>query len=388
MRILILHSQYLSGPASGENRVVEDECRLLEGAGHEVRSLTPTPEAEGKVSSLRVAGEAIWSRRWANEVARVISEFRPDVAHCHNLWPVLSPAIIRVLERMNVPTVMTLHNYRLMCLPGTFLLDGAICERCLGSSTLSGVRYRCYRDSVAASGVLATSIQLHRAVHSFDGIDRFLAVSAFVKAKYVQAGFAPDRVSIKPNFSWPMTIRRGAGDYCLYLGRLAHEKGVDTLLEAFRGRTEELVVVGDGPEAERLRSSAPPNVHFRGLLRPDEIDDVLSRASAVLVPSIWYEPAPRSVVEAFAAGIPVVASRIGGLPELVRDGESGFLVGPGDSAAWAAAVDRLGRPGEAERLGEGAWRLWDEYYRPERALENLESEYAAVVAAASSGTPG
>jgi len=273
---------------------------------------------------------------------------------------------------------MTLHNFRLMCLPATFLRKGQICEDCLGRLPWPGVVHGCYRGSRAQSAVLATSLVLHRRLGTFERVRRFIAVSGFVRDKHVEAGFDPSRVVVKPNFAWPGPLREGPGRFFLFLGRLSREKGVATLLSAWREDLGRLLVVGDGPEAPRLRRLAPGGVEFRGTVSPEAPRRLVAQARAVLVPSIWYEAFSRVVVEAYAAGVPVVASRIGALPEVIEDGVTGLLAEPGDPASWAAAVERLCDDRLSDRLGEGAYRAWAARYTPEANLRRLEEIYAAA----------
>lgn len=382
MRVLILHSRYRSGVVSGENSVVDDETRLLRDAGHEVVVVSPEAPTGGALDLLRAGTSAVWSRSAARDVARTIRTERTDVVHVHNLFPNLSPAVLRAARDAGAAVVMTLHNYRLMCLPADFLRDGRVCELCLGRLPWRGVVYRCYRDSVLGSGALASSLALHRAAGSFDAVARYLAVSEFVKAKHIEGGMPSDRIVVKPNFAWPATLRRGAGEYFLFAGRIAPEKGVRTLLRAWDlGASAPLKVVGDGPEAAELRRVAPPGVEFIGRVSREEVAELLTGARALLVPSRWYEGAPRGIVEAYAAGVPVLANRIGGLRDIVPNGISGMQLPVDDASAWSRAVTELGDDRLSNRLGEGATRLWNELYTPALGLANLEAAYREALAA-------
>ena len=372
MRISILHSRYLSGPVSGENRVVEDEARLLREAGHYVRVWSPS--AEDLKSRLQLGARAVWSRKASVELRRLIEGDRIEVVHCHNLFPMLSPSVLRT-GSLGASVVVTLHNYRLLCLPATFLRDGRVCEACLGKLPWRGVRYRCYRNSTLASGSLAASLSIHRALRTFEQVKLFLAVSGFVRAKHIAGGFAPERIVVKPNFAWPTERRRGAGEFFLYLGRLSPEKGLHGLLKAWPRKAGRLVLAGDGPEHRRLREVAPPEVEFRGPLGPQEAAETLRRARALVLPSLSFEGSPRTVPEAYAAGVPVVASRSGALPELVDHGVTGLLALPGDPSSWRDAIGSLSDDREVKRLSDGAWQAWRERYSPERGLEALEASY-------------
>jgi glycosyltransferase involved in cell wall biosynthesis len=375
MRILVLHSRYLSGGVSGENRVVDDETKLLREAGHQVWLWDPTPTTTSGLQLLRVGVKTIWSTSAVTKVRELIRQTRADIVHCHNLFPELSPAVLREASSQ-AAVVMTLHNFRSLCLPATFVRDGRVCEDCLGRLPWPGVVHGCYRGSKAGSAVLASSLALHRTLGTFDRTTLYFAVSEFIKQKHVQAGWAHDRISVKSNFAWPSRRREGSGEYFLYLGRLSAEKGISTLLEAFEELPAPLIVVGDGPQADELRAmTSSPSIHFRGAVSPSEVDSLLRRARALLVPSIWYEGQPRGILEAYAAGVPVVASDIGGLPEAVVDGVTGFLVPAGNPKPWMRAVERLLEDAEAERLADGAWLRWHERYTPEQGLEGLESAY-------------
>ena len=267
MRILILHSRYVSGDASGENKVVDDEFRLLREAGHEVLVWAPSPDTTGALGYLRAGMSAMWSSRAAREVARVQRRDGIEVVHVHNLFPALSPAVIRSARSAGAAVIVTLHNYRLMCLPANLLREKRVCEECVGHLPWRGVAHGCYRDSVVGSAVLASSLALHRSLGTFDAVSRFLAISEFVRRKHIEAGIHPARITVKPNFTWPTAPREGPGTYFLFLGRLAPEEGVDTLLQAWEidKPALPLVVAGDGPDAEALRRAAPPGVEFAGL---------------------------------------------------------------------------------------------------------------------------
>jgi glycosyltransferase involved in cell wall biosynthesis len=379
VRILILHSRYLSGAASGEKRVVDDEARLLIEGGHQVDVWDPVPASAHGLRLVGTAARAIWSTEATARVRRLIRRSKAEIVHCHNLFPLLSPAVLRVASREGAAVVMTLHNYRLLCLPATFIRDGRVCEDCLGRTPWPGVVHACYRDSTLGSAALATSLSLHNAFHTFDRVTKYLAVSGFVRLKYVEAGWPDDRIEVKSNFAWENPKREGPGRYFLYLGRLSPEKGIATLLSAWRRSSARLLVVGDGPTEAALKADAPPNVEFRPTVSPAEVPALIQEARALLLPSVCYEAQPRVILEAYAAGVPVLASDLGALPEAVPP-DSGLLVAPGDAGAWANAVERLLDDRESERLGEGAWRLWRDRFSPERALQNLEDAYRRAAA--------
>lgn len=383
MRVLVLHSRYLSGDVSGENRVVDDEAHVLREAGHDVRVFSPSPETAGRADLLRTAGSAVWSRAAARDVEAQVRADAIDVVHVHNLFPTLSPAVLRAASKGGAAIAMTLHNYRLLCLPATLMRDGRPCEDCLGRTPWPGALHACYRESRAGSAVLAGSLTLHRAIGSFDLIDRFAAVSALVRATHVRGGIPAERIVVKPNFAPPSGTRSGAGSGFLFLGRLTPEKGVRVLQDAWArlpdGRPE-LVVVGDGPEAATLRARSVPGVRFAGEVPATQVSALIASARAVLVPSLWEEPAvPRVVLEAFAAGVPVVVADRGALPDGVQDDRSGYVVPAEDADAWAERVGRLADDATCERLGAGALERWSDAFSPASGLVALEEVYEEAI---------
>jgi glycosyltransferase involved in cell wall biosynthesis len=376
MRILVLHCRYASGVVSGENRVVEDERRVLFEGGHEVDVWSPDPTIDDLSTRLRAGVDAVWSARADRVVEQRLAQVRPDVVHLHNLYPWISPSVIRTISRAAVPMIMTLHNYRLICLPATLVRGGKICEACVGHVPWRGVVHRCYRNSLPGSATLTASLTLHRQIQTFDRVGLFLAVSEFVRRKHVGAGMSEERIKTKPHFAWPTERREGAGEYFLYVGRLSPEKGVSSLVRAWKSEFGRLLIVGDGPQREHLRRLATSaGISFLGPAEPDKVAALVSRARAIVVPSSCYEGAGRTVIEAYAAGVPVIASDLGGLPEVVRHGRSGVLVRHDDLAAWRRAFQQLGDDSESQRLGGGAHDLWSSEFTPARGLRNLEAAY-------------
>lgn len=382
MRILVLHNRYRSGDTSGENRVVRDETALLREAGHEVVSWEPEPDVETPTERARAAVDAVWSGRAARRVRALVEGHEIDVVHAHNLFPSLSPAVLRAARDAGAAVVVTLHNYRYLCLPGTLIRDGRACDVCVGHVPWRGVVHRCYRDSRAGSATIATSLTLHRSFSSFDAVDRFAAVSGFIRDTYDRVGFAPERIVVKPNFAPQVPARDGPGEGFIFIGRLTPEKGVDTLLEAWQGAgddLETLTVVGGGPSEAELRATAPPGVRFLGDVPAEQVPALIRSARAVMIPSRWDEAAvPRVALEAYASGVAVISSERGALPEGVVHGETG-LIAPADApAAWRDAAASMAIDGSGERLGRGALAMWRQRYAPDAGLKALEALYFAA----------
>jgi glycosyltransferase involved in cell wall biosynthesis len=339
--ILIVHNRYRQ--PGGEDAVVEAEASLLRAHGHHVSLLeVGNDDVRSSGHLLRTAIEAPYSLSMRSEVSRRIRESAADIVHAHNTFPRISPSIYDACAAAQVPVVQTLHNYRLLCPAATMVREGAICERCATGLPVDAVRFGCYR-SRPESLVAAATVALHRARGTWrTRVSGFIALTQFARAKFVAAGLPADRVFVKPNFSpampaSPMARRREA----LFVGRLSEEKGLRTLIEAWRRVEWPLRVIGDGPLASELAAIAPAHVAFEGWRPATDARRAMEEASFLILPSEWYEGLPMVVVEAFARGLPVVASRIGGLPELVRDGWNGVLVEPRDARALAERVNEL-----------------------------------------------
>jgi glycosyltransferase involved in cell wall biosynthesis len=320
------------------------------------------------------------SRRGIKAVARA---FRPDVAHLHNIYHQLSPSVLAPLRELAIPIVMTVHDYKLIC-PSYLLLDhGKVCEACLGGHFRHAVARRCKDDSLMASAVLAVETAVHRRANAYDPVQLFICPSRFLAGKIAEAGVFPDRLRVLSNFIAARTIAPKArpGGGVVYVGRLSHEKGVDVLVEAMgRLGQQRLDVVGDGPERARLEAlaaaSAPGRVCFHGAVPKGRVLDLIRSAAVAVMPSRCHENQPMAVLEAFACAVPVVATQLGGLPELVQQDQYGQSVPADDPAALAGALDRLlSDPERAFRIGQAARRHAERQFAPERHLEQLEGLY-------------
>jgi len=386
MRVLILHSQYASGALSGENRVVADEVEMLRRGGHDVEVLDPSAD---QFSAPALAARSLASIGIARAVRDRVRADGIEVVHCHNLYPSLGARVLRSASEAGAGVVLTLHNYRLMCLAATFYRDGHVCEDCLGRSTLPGVLHACYRSSRTQSAVLTASLSFGKVGGWVSSVHRFLAVSEFVRMKHMEAGLPGERIIVKRSAVSASIRRERAGTYFLVLSRLSAEKGVAELVRTWTADFGKLRIVGDGPERATIEGLAHSrDVHLERPVAPDEIPTLMADARAVIVPSVCYESQSRVVVEAYAAGVPVIASRIGGLPEIVTDGETGVTVEPGDGQGWAAATKLLSDDDVSIRYGLAAYARWRADFSPERGLAMLESAYAeALEEKARSGSP-
>ncbi|HEX3613432.1 MAG TPA: glycosyltransferase [Sporichthyaceae bacterium] len=393
LRVLVVHNHYRSEQPSGEDRVVEQEIALLRGAGVQVAEFTRHSDdiaAMSAVGRARVIAEIPWSRRAGRAFAARLRQVRPDVVHVHNTFPMITASVIAAANDAAVPVVATLHNYRLVCPPGTLHRAGRTCDDCFGRAfPWPAVRHGCYRDSGPATLPLAVATALNRR-RWWTGVDRFFAISAAQRQLLVAAGMPADRLLVKHNFvPAPPVVRADAGEYFLYLGRLAEAKGVRLLMAAWDRLTADgtgaglpLVIAGSGDlEAEVTAWAGDrPDVRFLGLQNRDECARLTARARAVVTPSEWPETFGLVVVEAAAAGVPAVAAAHGAFVELIDAGQSGLLHEPGDPDALCAALRTVADPATSVRLGQAARARWSAGFSEPVATARLLAGYRGVLA--------
>jgi glycosyltransferase involved in cell wall biosynthesis len=382
MRILLVHNRYKF--AGGEDVVVGAEKTMLEEHGHEVSLLeADNAEISGALTQVATGFSAIYSRIARRRVAAEMTRFRPSVMHVHNFLPLLSPSVYYAAREAGVAVVQTLHNYRLICPGGGLLRKGSICEQCLGKAIPTpGVLHACYRDSRAATGSVAAMLVLHRMLRTWGTmVDAYIALTQFGREKFIQGGLPPDRLFVKPNFVHSATPPgQGDGGFALFIGRLSEEKGIRPLLVAWKrlGMTLPLKIAGDGPLRAEVQAATQclANVELLGHVSKDRVADLLRRAQVLIIPSICYEGFGMVVVEAFAAGVPVIASNIGALGELVDHGRTGLHARPGDAEDLARQVEWLAVHEEERRcMQQAARREFELHYTAERNCEMLLAIY-------------
>lgn len=382
MRILLLHNKYQR--RGGEDAVVEAEAKLLSEANHDVLlEIVNNDHVNGVISKARTALLTHGNQDQATRIAGLVRRAKADVVHVHNFFPLLSPAVHVAAAREGAAVVQTLHNYRLLCANGTLSRNGQVCEKCVNGSRLWAVYHRCYRDSAIGSAAV-TSMQASSmgSARWLQSVHRFIALSEFGRKKFASAGLPLEKITVKPNFTEPSPFamrsdRRGA----LYVGRLSVEKGVDTLLAAWRELPDTpLTIIGDGPERSRLESLAPPAVTFCGEQPREVVLRTMNSASLLVVPSTWFEGFPMVIAEAFASGLPVLASDIGALAEIVRPGVNGAHFSAGDARSLAEALRTLlSDRAMLAQLSFGAARSFEERYSPRASLDALEGIYADAI---------
>ncbi len=386
LTVLIIHERYRE--SGGEDAVVAAETALLHARGHRVETLIADnrsiPERPSAWQRLALAAETTWSFRWSGMVERTVRRLQPDIVHVHNTLPLLSPAVHVAARQAGAATVQTLHNYRLVCPAATLFRDGGPCEVCLGRTIAwPALRYGCYRDSRAQSGTVAAMLAFHRARGTWrHDVDRFIALTSFARTRLLRGGLPARRTVVKPNFLEVDPGLGGGGRSFLVAGRLVPEKGIRTLIAAWRRTPSSATcrVLGGGPLEADVRAAADARVVALGPGPREAVFAELGNAAALIVPSIWYEGFPMVVVEAFARGVPVIASRIGSLAEIVEEGRTGLQVNPGDPDDLARAVGwAVDHPGVMRRMGLTARAVFEERYSAEANYPQLLDVYAAAL---------
>lgn len=379
-RVIVAHNEYqLRG---GEDVVVDEEVLLLRRHGHSVYEYKRHNDEVDALSRGRLALQTLWSERTVADITAAIASFRPDVLHVHNTLPLLSPSIYWAAWRSRVPVVQTLHNFRLICPQAMLLREGKVCEDCVGRLPWRGTTRRCYRGSLSQSAVLSASIAWHRGVGTWtDKISRYIALNEFCRAKFIEGGLPTAKVVVKPNFvDLPPPAQPTSRHGFLFVGRLSAEKGIATLASAILSRPGlHMRVAGGGPELPRLERQT--NVELLGALSPDAVYAQMRSAEALVMPSIWYENFPRTLVEAYACGLPVIASRIGALADLVVEGKTGLLFAPGDPEDLAAKLDwAAANPVHMRTMGINAREKYEAEMTGSANERMLAGIYAAAIA--------
>ncbi len=388
MRILIGHNFYQT--PGGEDAVARSEADLLRSFGEEVIEYHRHNDEFNRMWPGAKLTHLAWlgsNRRSYREITEIIRAKRPQIAHFHNIYYMMTPAVYKACHDQGVRVVQSLHNFRMMCSNALFYRDGHVCEDCVTKDLWEGVRHRCFRGSAVATALMASNLErMWRKGVWLKDVDRYIAAAEFTRSKYIDRGIPVGKIVVKPHFIHPDPGRRQKiGGYALYVGRLSEEKGVMSLIEAWRSISSiPLKIAGSGPLEDTLKDFVQQHkmaqVEFLGFLDQPKCQSMISEASVVVVPSVCYENFPRVVVEAFACGVPIVASRLGSLAELVEDAKTGVLVDPGSPADLGRAVRWcFENPLQISHMGDNARRVFEERFSARGNYEKLMQIYRNVI---------
>jgi glycosyltransferase involved in cell wall biosynthesis len=381
VRILVVHNRYRF--RGGEDESTEMEVALLRSRGHEVMEFFEDNQRIDRISAPRLALRTVWSQESYRQLRQVMRERRPHIAYFQNTFPLISPAAYYAAKSEGVTIVQTLRNYRLLCPNALFFRDGRPCEDCHRKLIpWPGVLHACYRENRMASLTVASMLTAHRVLRTWkNAVDVYIALTDFARQKFIEGGLPAEKIVVKPNFVHP-DPGPGAcqGQYVLFVGRLFPEKGLDTLLAAWeRLRLRlPLKIVGEGPLAGRVVevSQRLPEVTWLGRKTIAEVYTLMEGALCLVFPSTWYEGLPRTVIEAFAKGIPVVASNLGAMSTLVEHGRTGVHFTAGDPDDLAASVRWVStHPQARAEMGRQARQEYEAKYTAERSYDMLMTIY-------------
>lgn len=384
MKIVIIHNAY--GNPSGEEIVTDDLAKLLESRGMAVQRFSrSSAEIEnkrlGKISAFFSGIHNPYSKR---EFARFLDETRPDVVHIHNLYPLISPSILPVCKTQCMPVVMTVHNFRLACPNGLLLSKGEICHRCLGGREYWCVLRNCENSFFKSTGYALRTATARMLRRYYDNVDHFICLSAFQKNILIDEGLPANRVTVLSNplpFKLETTQSRGLGEYVAYVGRISPEKDVMTLIEAARRHGDvQFKFAGDYHRLPEAIKQKPDNCAFLGQLNAEEIDKFYNNARMVVFATRCYEGFPTVLLEAMSHNLPVICSRIGGLPEIVEDGVTGLLYEPGNANELSDRIRTLWQnPVLCQKLGESGRQKVRSNYSTDRLMDRLLEIYEKVI---------
>ncbi len=385
MKILMLHNRYLV--AGGEDQSCAAEAALLREFGHEVEYLEEDNHRVEELGHARTAMRTIWSRESYARVQQRLRSGSFDVMHVHNFFPLWSPSVYYAASRNRVPVIQTLHNYRMMCVNSLFFREQRVCESCLGKTLpWAGVLHGCYRESRPASAVVAAMIGTHKLAGTWASrVHTYIAVSEFARQKYIAGGFSADKITVKPNFIHPSPpTGTGGGGYALFVGRLSPEKGILTMLEAWKGAQDPmpLRVVGQGPLSGAVAdaSAGCDRIQYLGARSFPEVLELMRSAELLVFPSEWYETMGRTIMEAFSAGTPVLASNLGPMVNMITPQETGFHFSPGSVSELRERIEWCTRnPARVRAMRPQARAAFEAHYTGASNLERLVAIYQSCV---------
>jgi glycosyltransferase involved in cell wall biosynthesis len=381
MKVLVAHNRYAAAAPSGENVVVDAEIAQLRAAGVVV---VPFLRSSDEIGALPPARKAllplspIYNGESQRQLTELLRAERPDVVHLHNPYPLLSPWVVRTAHRHGVPVIQTVHNYRQVCAPGLYFRDGHVCHDCRGRAFgLPAIQHACYRGSRAQSAVMATTLAVHRG--TWRSVDRYVALTGAIADHLGDYGIPPERISVKPNAIPDPGVAGRPGAGFLLASRLVPEKGLSLLLTAWTGHGDgelgTLRIAGDGPlrRVAELAAGERSDVTYLGPLDRGGVAAEIAAAACVVMPSTWHDPLPTIVLEALAAGRPVLGTTMGGIPYLV--GDAGWIVEPtADAMAAGLKVAHAG----AATLTTTARRRYEQSFAPGVLVQKLIDIYAEV----------
>lgn len=403
MKVLLVNKFYFV--KGGAEKHFFDIKELLEKNGHQVVVFSmqheknkPSPYSKYFVSKvnfenvrfdkegLRTAGRMLYSFEAARKLSKLIKDEKPDIAHVHNIYHQMSPSVLLTLKKHSIPVVLTLHDYKLLCPNYLFFTKGKVCERCKGYNYWQAINNRCLKNSLPASILACVEMYFHKIIKAYeDSVNVFISPSEFLIKKIREWEEPIIEIRHLANF----IDAQGAGynppgNYVLYFGRLSQEKGIKTFIEAAKGIDYQFKIVGSGPLENELKKKVSQekisNVEFLGYQSGEALKDSIKNSLAVVVPSEWYENQPLTILEANSLGKPVIGSRIGGIPEMIEDGKSGYLFETGSVDDLQKKINMMiADRNKVEKIGQRSHQLVQQR-SPEKYYKKLVKIYESLLA--------
>ena len=405
MRILQVNKFHY--PRGGADKYFLELSEALAKAGHEVAVFSmkhpknqPTPYAKYFVSrlsfnegnlidKLKTPGRVIYSLEAKRKFKKLVTDFKPDLIHIHNIYHQLSPSILDVAKKFKIPVLMHLHDYKLICPNYQLFTNGQICEACKPNKYCACLKKQCFKNSFSKSALVTLEMFIHHRILKIyaKNIQTLIAPSAFMKEKIMEFNWPENKIKVIVNpFSASLQASEAElnnperENYLLFFGRLSKEKGLLTLIEAATKTQSHLKFAGSGEEQETLMAAAKKQnvkAEFLGFKSGEELKQIILKAQAVVIPSIWYENMPLSLLEALNLGKPVLASRIGGLPEIIQEGKNGYLFNPGEATDLAEKINLL-KENDLNKIAQFA-RQSVQNLSPENNLQQVMAVYEEVL---------
>lgn len=382
MKIFAIHSFYqIKG---GEDTVFNSELNLLNNNN----SIYPMSfYNKGSMKGIIQFIFTIWNFIVSYKLMKYIYFIQPDIIHIHNWHYASGPIIIRTAKKLNIPVILTLHNYRLLCPSGSLMDNGAIFTDSINSSfPWKAIRKKVFRNSYLMTFWLSFVVWFHKRIGTWNLVDRYIVLSEFAKDLFISSslGVPSEKFIVKPNFvNQPIVDSTERKPHFLFIGRLSQEKGADVLLNTFLNSDYTIKIAGDGPLIEKVKkiSDANENIHYLGILNKEEVIHQMQECQALIFPSIWYEGMPMTIIEAFSLGTPIIASNLGAMASMIQDGYNGFHFTPGDSDSLLAMLGKWASLSDVKKqlFYKNALDTYRKNYTPEANYEMLMDIYQAVI---------
>ncbi|MCS7213538.1 MAG: glycosyltransferase family 4 protein [Candidatus Calescibacterium sp.] len=395
MKIIFVHNYYQF--RGGEDEMADLDTNLLRKKGNQVLFFSRHNNDIKNYDLFQKATllyEPVFSLKTYYEIKKKIQDFKPDIIHINNFFPLISPSIIYAGAQMKIPVVMSLHDFRIICANGLLLRSSRICEKCF-SSPIYGLIYRCYRNSLIQTLPVSLMIFAHQKLKTWTRkITLFISPSGFVKRKFAEFGLDSKRIFVRPNYVEDEFVKTfetsfknvKKESYILFAGRLSEEKGIKPLLEAWdilrsQNIKIKLKIAGDGRLMRYVKDRAKNNelLEVLGFVKKKDLVELMAKASFTVVPSICYEVFGRSIIESYAVGTPVLASKIGAFEDIVVEGKTGFFFDPEPSAIARKVREVFGRDELIRYLSENSIKEFARNYTEDTAYKRLISLYEEAI---------